>query len=57
MIKYRKKTIKKLRRPYYVLDEYGHSDENLVGKVNELIDVINRLQDEIIELRKEGKNR
>ena len=55
MIKYRKKTIKKLRKPYYVTDEYGHTDENLVGKVNELVDVINRLQDEIIELRKEGR--
>ena len=52
MSKYRKKTIKKLRKPYYVMDEYGHTDENLVGKVNELIEVINRLQDEIVELRK-----
>ena len=57
MRKYRKKTIKKLRKPYYVTDEYGHTDENLVGKVNELIDVINLMQEEIVELRKEGRNR
>lgn len=55
MSKYRKKNIKKLRKPYYVMDEYGHSDENLVGKVNELTDMINLMQEEIVELRKEGR--
>lgn len=52
MNKYRKKRINKLRKPYYVADEYGHTDETLVGKANEMIDVINRLQDEVVELRK-----
>ena len=35
--------IKKLSRKYYVEDEYGYTDENIVNKVNEIIDVVNKL--------------
>jgi hypothetical protein len=35
--------IKKLSRKYYVEDAYGYTDENIVNKVNEIIDVINEL--------------
>lgn len=35
--------IKKLSKKYYVEDAYGYTDENIVNKVNEIIDVINEL--------------
>lgn len=40
-----KKKINRLNKPYYVTDEYGHSDEMIVIKVNELIGVINHLME------------
>ena len=36
--------IKKLNKPYYVSDDWGHTDEQLVRKINELIDIINYQQ-------------
>ncbi len=35
--------IKKLSRKYYVEDAYGYTDENIVSKLNEIIDVVNKL--------------
>ncbi len=35
--------IKKLSKKYYVEDVYGYTDENIVNKVNEIIDVVNEL--------------
>ena len=35
--------IKKLSKKYYVEDAYGYTDEDIVNKVNEIIDVINEL--------------
>lgn len=40
-----KKKINRLNKPYYVTDEYSHSDEMIVIKVNELIGVINHLME------------
>ena len=42
-----KKKIRKLNKEYYVSDEYGHTDKLIVGKVNELIDIINYQQEVI----------
>lgn len=39
-----KKKIKRLNKPFYVADEYGHNDSMLVKKVNELIGVVNYQQ-------------
>ena len=33
--------IKKLSKKYYVEDAYGYTDEDIVNKVNEIIDVVN----------------
>lgn len=46
-----KKKIRRLNKEYYVTDEYGHTDKLVVGKVNELIDIINQQQDEIARLK------
>ena len=46
-----KKKIRRLNKEYYVTDEYGHTDKLIVGKVNELIDIINQQQDEIARLK------
>jgi len=35
--------LKKLSKTYYVEDEYGYTDEDIVSKVNEIIDVVNEL--------------
>lgn len=35
--------IKKLSKKYYVEDAYGYTDEDIVNKVNEIIDVVNEL--------------
>ena len=35
--------IKKISKKYYVEDAYGYTDEDLVNKVNEIIDVVNEL--------------
>ena len=35
--------IKKLSKKYYVEDAYGYTDENIVNKVNEIIDVVNEI--------------
>lgn len=40
----KKKEIAKLNKPYYVSDEYGHTDAMLVQKVNALIGVVNYQQ-------------
>lgn len=45
-----KKKIRKLSKKYYVSNEYGHTDENIVGKVNELIDIVNHQQEVIKNL-------
>lgn len=42
-----KKKVDRLHKPYYVADEWGHTDKVLVQKVNELVDIINH-QDEVI---------
>lgn len=36
--------IRKLNKPYYVSDDWGHTDEQLVRKINELIDIVNYQQ-------------
>ena len=46
-----KKKIRKLNKKYYVTDEYGHDDSLVVGKINELIDIINVQQEEIKTLK------
>ena len=46
-----KKKIRRLSKEYYVLDAYGHSDKILVGKVNELIEIVNQQQEEIAKLK------
>lgn len=35
--------MKKLSKKYYVEDAYGYTDEDIVNKVNEIIDVVNEL--------------
>ena len=35
--------IKKLSKKYYVEDAYGYTDEDIVNKVNEIIDVVNEI--------------
>ena len=52
-----KKKINILNKPYYVSDEYGHSDKILVQKVNELIGVVNRQQEIINDFERIMKNR
>lgn len=52
-----KKKINRLNKPYYVSDEYGHSDKILVQKVNELIGVVNRQQEIINDFERIMKNR
>lgn len=46
-----KKKVRRLSKKYYVSDPYGRTDEMLVGKVNELIDIINSQQEEIAKLK------
>lgn len=46
------KKIQRLRKTFYVEDEHGRSDKPLVIKVNELIEVVNRLQEENEKLKK-----
>ena len=46
-----KKKIRRLNKEYYVSDEYGHTDKNVVGKVNELIEIVNQQQEEIQKLK------
>ena len=41
-----KKKIKRLNKKFYVTDEYGHTDEVLVNKVNELVEIVNQLREE-----------
>lgn len=50
-----KQKIRKLNRPFYVCDEYGHTDASLVGKVNQLIDIIQRQDDRIRSLEQKLK--
>lgn len=45
-----KKKIRRLSKKYYVSDEWGHTDEVIVQKVNELIDIINYQQGVIKDL-------
>lgn len=52
-----KKRVTRLNKPYYVSDEYGHTDKILVQKVNELIGVINRQQEIINDFERMMKNR
>lgn len=40
----KKEKIKKLNKPRYVMDEWGHDDSSLVRKINELIDIVNYQQ-------------
>ena len=40
-----KKKIKRLNKDFYVTDEYGHTDEIMVQKINELIEIVNHQQD------------
>lgn len=55
-----KKNIKRLNKDFYVADEYGHTDEIMVRKINELIEIVNH-QQEIIRsfeiLLKDSKKR
>ena len=46
-----KKKIRRLNNEYYVSDPYGNTDETLVGKVNELIEIVNQQQEEIARLK------
>lgn len=46
-----KKKIRRLSKDYYVSDEYGHTDKMVVGKINELIEIVNQQQDEIARLK------
>lgn len=50
-----KKKIQRLNKPYYVFNDWGHTDAILVRKINELIRVVND-QQEIIEKLKGGKS-
>lgn len=54
-----KKKIRKLNKPYYVADDWGHTDARLVEKINELIDIINYQQGIIkdFEMALKGKRR
>lgn len=52
-----KQKIRKLNRPYYVCDEYNHTDATLVGKVNQLIDIINKQNDRIWSLEQKLKKK
>ena len=42
-----KKNIKRLNKDFYVTDEYGHTDEIMVRKINELIEIVNHQQEVI----------
>lgn len=46
-----KKKIRRLNKEFYVSDEYGHTDKVLVNKVNELIDIVNKLREENKKLK------
>ncbi len=46
-----KKKIRRLSKKYYVSDPYDHTDEMIVGKVNELIEIVNQQQEEIARLK------
>ena len=46
-----KNKIRRLNKEYYVVDEWGHTDKIIVGKVNELIETVNRQQEEIRTLK------
>lgn len=35
--------INKIKKEYFVMDEYGYTDKELIDKVNELIDKVNEL--------------
>lgn len=56
-----KRKVKRLNKDFYVTDEYGHSDEVVVRKINELIGIINAQQKTIesmeLLLRDAGRNR
>lgn len=43
----KKKQINRLNKQYYVSDEYGHTDEMVVKKINELIGIVNQQQEVI----------
>lgn len=51
-----KKKIKRLNKEWYVADEYGHTDNLLVIKVNELIGIVNHQQEVIRDLELLLKN-
>ena len=46
--------IKKLSKKYYIEDAYGYTDENIVSKLNEIIDVVNKLSS-VTSTRPTGK--
>ena len=52
-----KQKIRKLNRPYYVCDEYNHTDAVLVGKINQLVDIINRQDERIRSLEQANKKK
>lgn len=47
----KKEKIKKLNKPRYVTDEWGHDDAAIVRKVNELVEIVNHLQKENDDLK------
>lgn len=51
-----KRRISRLRKEFYVCDEHG-TDKVMVLKINELIDTVNRQQEEIERLKKGPKSR
>ena len=46
--------MRKLSKKYYVEDAYGYTDEDIVNKVNEIIDLVNKLSS-ITPTRPTGK--
>lgn len=46
-----KKKITRLNKEFYVTDEYGHNDKQIVLKVNELVEAVNHLKRENEELK------
>lgn len=46
-----KKKIDRLRKDFYISDEYGRTDAVLVRKINELIGIVNQQQEEIRTLK------
>lgn len=51
----RKRKTRKLNKKYYVADDYGHTDEMLVGKINELIDILEDYEDRIRALERRNQ--